>query len=59
MKAALWARRAAKKTYNVARTKEENGKSSFDIDTFFKLSCEATYKNFEKNGGGKIGKKET
>lgn len=59
MKAALWARRATKKTYNVARTKEENEKSSLDVDAFFKAACNATYKSFEKNGGGKIGKKET
>lgn len=59
LKAELWARRATKNAYNVARTKEKNEKSSLDVDAFFKAACEATYRRFEKNGGGEIGKKET
>ena len=59
LKAELWARRATKKAYNVARTKEKNEKSSFDIDAFFEAACKATYGSLDANGGGEIGKKET
>lgn len=59
LKAALWARRATKKTHNVTHAKGKDEKSTFDVDKFFKATLKSTYGSLEGNGGGEIGKKET
>lgn len=59
LKAALWARRATKKTHNVTHAKGKDEKSTFDVDELFKAALKSTYGSLEGNGGGEIGKKET
>lgn len=43
LKAALWAKRATKQTYNVTHEKGKDEKSTFDADEFFNAGLERTY----------------